>query len=200
MSGSAETFQGYTLGRIPRMQPTWTLTEEAFRRLLAVLDDDHEKAAQAYERLRYRTIGLLQWWGAADAEDLADATFDRVARKLEEGASIGEGSIGAYVRGVARMIFFESRRRSQVDAADLPLLAPTARPESAVLTCFDSCLEALAPPDRDVVLRYYEDGKASDVRRRLAGDLGITSTALRIRAHRLREQLERCVAACTERL
>jgi len=162
-----------------------------------MLDADRDRAAVAYEHLRERTAGLLRWWGAADPDDLADLTLDRVARKLEEGASIADGSFGAYVRGVARMIFYEARRRPQLHANDLPFLSPPPSSDPELLGCLDSCLNGLNPDDRSVVLRYYGDGKLSEVRRRLGTDLGVTMTALRIRAHRLRVQLERCVSACT---
>jgi hypothetical protein len=49
------------------------------------------------------------------------------------------------------------------------------------------------------VLRYYGEGKAADVRRSLASELGVSMTALRLRAHRTRLQLERCVSACRAR-
>ena len=50
---------------------------------------------------------------------------------------------------------------------------------------------------RSLVLRYYGEGKAAEVRRRLASELTLSTTALRIRAHRIRMQLEACVAART---
>jgi DNA-directed RNA polymerase specialized sigma24 family protein len=169
----------------------------AFDRLLTALDADRDRAAQAYEHLRDRTTGLLRWWGAADAEDLADVTLDRVARKLEEGVAIAEGSFGAYVRGVARMIFYEAQRRPKLQAGDAIHLAPPPSSDHDWLVCLDTCLDTLSPSERTLVLRYYGDGKPSDVRRRLGLELGVTMTALRIRAHRLRAQLERCVRECT---
>jgi DNA-directed RNA polymerase specialized sigma24 family protein len=171
----------------------------AFDRLLTALDSDRDRAGAAYEHLRERTIGLLRWWGAADAEELADVTLDRVARKLDEGATVAEGSFGAYVRGVARMIFYESRRRPQVQPGDGAYLAPPPSSDPDLLGCLESCLEGLEPADRHTVLRYYGEGKLSEVRKRLADELGVTMTALRIRAHRLRVQLERCVQGCRAR-
>jgi DNA-directed RNA polymerase specialized sigma24 family protein len=175
---------------------SWKLTEAAFERLLAALDHDRERGAVAYERLRHRLIGLLQWWGAPAAEDLADATLDRLARKLEEGAVIAAGSLGAYARGVARMIFYEAGRDARVP----PPPEPDPKPEDAerALTCLDRCLEALPPDERRLVLRYYEDGHKAELRRRLAAEAELSATALRIRVHRLRERLEACVTACRE--
>jgi len=174
------------------------VSADAFQRLLVALDADRDRAASAYEHLRERTIGLLRWWGALDAEDLADLTFDRVARKLDEGAVVPPASLGAYVRGVARMIFYEARRRPQIDARDVVYLTPQTD-DTRLFACLDSCLDGLSASDRDIVLRYYGDGKAADVRRALADELALSMTALRIRAHRIRLQLEKCVTACRGR-
>ena len=178
----------------------WTLSPEAFERLLAALSSDRERAAIEYEQLRHRIIGLLRWWGASQSEELADETLDRVARKLEEGASVGDCSLGAYVRGVARLVFYESTRQP----AASPLAHEPAVPESvddveAASQCLDRCLGALNVHDRTLLLRYYDSGKAAQVRKRLADELGISVTALRIRTHRLRAQVERGMSACLGR-
>lgn len=175
----------------------WALTPEAFERLLSALDPDRERAAAAYEQLRYRLVGLLRWWGAMQAEDLADDTLDRVAKKLVEGATIGSGSLGAYVRGVARMVYYESTREPLTPLTDQEPAAAvnTGEPEQAS-NCLDRCLASLTAGERSLLLKYYDGGKAADARRRLAEELGISMTALRIRAHRLRMTVERCVTAC----
>lgn len=176
----------------------WILTADTFERLLAALDPDRERAAIAYERLRHRLIGLLRWWGASTAEQLADETLDRVARKLTEGAAISSGSLGAYVRGVARLVFYESGRERLA-------LAPLSGDEPATVPlddlrgageCLDRCLASWPVTDRDLLLRYYGAGRASDVRKGIADELAISITALRIRMHRLRTRLEGCVTAC----
>jgi DNA-directed RNA polymerase specialized sigma24 family protein len=182
---------GITKGR-------WDLTADTFERLLEALDPDRERAAVAYERLRYRVIGLLRWWGSAAAEQLADDTLDRVARKLQEGAPIAPGSLGAYVRGVARLVFYESTREPLVPLAgrEPEMHAPSEASEAA--DCLDRCLASWGAGDRDLLLRYYDAGKASDLRRQMADELGISATALRIRTHRLRTRLERCVSTCLQ--
>ena len=174
----------------------WILTADTFERLLDALDPDRERAAIAYERLRYRIIGLLSWWGSSAPEELADATLDRVARKLQEGAAIPSGSLGAYVRGVARLVFYESsRERLTPLTGDEPAIAPAGDPAEAG-ECLDRCLASWGASDRDLLLRYYGAGKASEIRKRIADELAISTTALRIRTHRLRTRLERCVAEC----
>lgn len=172
-------------------------SDSAFELLLSALDADRDRAAGTYEHLRERTIGLLRWWGAPDAEDLADVAFDRVARKLAEGAVVPPGSLGAYLRGVARMIFYESRRRPRLQPHEAGLVGAEAAAGADLLSWLDACLDRLSSQDRDLVLRYYGEGKAAEVRRRLASELTLSTTALRIRAHRIRMQLEACVVART---
>src|SRR5581483_2975223 len=91
------------------------LTAQSLGHLLDLLDADRDRAALAYEKLRVRAAGLLEWWGAANADELADETLDRVARKLDGGASVPQTSLAAYVRGVARLVFYESRRGERSD-------------------------------------------------------------------------------------
>lgn len=175
----------------------WTLGPDAFERLLAALNADRDRAAIEYEQLRHRIIGLLRWWGATRPEELADDTLDRVALKLEEGARIGQGGLGAYVRGVARMVYYESTRQPSMPSLTRDVAAPEG-PDDLEETseCLDGCLSSLDSRDRTVLLRYYDAGKAADVRKGLADELGISMTALRIRTHRLRTEVEQCVTAC----
>lgn len=184
-----------------RSKAGWTLTAEAFDRLLKLLHPDRDQAAIEYERLRDRISGLFRWWGSSRALELADETIDRVARKLEEGADVRPGSVGAYVRGVARMVLYEASRRQQPAPLpdDLDLSAPISDHEqSATLVCFDRCMAKFSAADRKNLLRYYDDtgGKTIEARRRLADELGISTNVLRVRMHRLRERLEQCVTDC----
>jgi DNA-directed RNA polymerase specialized sigma24 family protein len=176
------------------------LTTESFEGLLRALDPDRDNAAHLYEDLRERLIGLHRWWGSPDPSGLADLTLDRVARKIAEGTPIPPGSLGAFVRGVARMIFHESaRQRVEPLGGYEPAAESHADPPiETALACLDRCLETLTAPDRKLVLRYYGEGAHIEVRKGLAADLGISMTALRLRTHRLRLRLERCVSSCLE--
>lgn len=170
----------------------WALTGAALDRLLERLDADRETAAARYEELRARLRALFEWWGAQDASALADRALDRVAVKLLEGTEIGAASLPAYVRSVAQHVLFEWRReesRQEKAVRDVPLHEPVTEEELAAL---DRCLERLEAEDRKLILEYYE-GTHKATRQRLAEKLGVTATALRIRAHRLRRRLRDCV-------
>jgi DNA-directed RNA polymerase specialized sigma24 family protein len=173
--------------------PEWTLSSGAFDRLLGILDADRDAAAVAYGELRQRVAGLHRWWGADDPDGLADLTLDRVARKLHEGVAIERGVFGAYVRGVARMVFYEAARQPRPVALEREPLAESPFVDEAPFECLDECLALLDPADRRLVLRYYDGRSQIAERRQLARELGISPTALRLRTHRLRLRLERCV-------
>lgn len=176
------------------------ISAAAFDAFLNALHPDRDRAGEVFERLRERVTGLLEWWGAPRSAELADETLDRVARKIEEGTHVAQGSLGAYVRGVARMVFYESMR-DRTDQLDEPETLIESRAEDAepALACLDDCLSTLQHDERELVLRYYGTGKRADIRQRLAEEHGLSISALRIRTCRLRQRLEACVKPCLKR-
>src|SRR5688500_16632332 len=87
----------------------WTLTPEAFARLLSRRWDDAGSAAREYEALP-RRLGLFSVRrGAAGPAALADEAMDRVARRLDEGEPIDQ--LRAYAAGVGRRMLLEDLKR-----------------------------------------------------------------------------------------
>ena len=74
--------------------------------------------------------------------------------------------------------------------------------DEGIYKCLDDCMQKLPEENRQLVLRYYQDEKKVkiDNRQILAEELGIAINALRIRAHRIRLLLRKCVQECTEQL
>jgi FAD/FMN-containing dehydrogenase len=178
----------------------WALTGQALDGLLARLDDDRERAAVRYEQLRSRLQALFGWWGAENAFELADRTIDRVAAKLQEGALVPAPSLPAYLRGAARLVYYESLREAEREESahrQAPTLAEADLQAEETLRALDGCLETVPTADRELILDYYSAAGGSNIsaRRSLAGRLAMSATALRIRAHRLRQRLEECVRA-----
>jgi DNA-directed RNA polymerase specialized sigma24 family protein len=100
---------------------------------------------------------------------------------------------------VAHKVYLEYVRKKPI-AKPLPLRASVAEPDETEREhdCLDKCLEQLATKNRDLVTRYYQGEKRSKIenRKKLAQELEITLDALRIRAHRIRRQLQQCVFQC----
>lgn len=188
----------------PPQKKGWVLTPEAFAGLLAALDPDESRAAEEYEAVRRRLVRLFQWRGVEFAEDYADETINRVARKLQEGERIR--NLSGYVGGVARLVLLEAhkeRERAAFDRLPPPVVEAEAETDEGEgrVRCFESCMGGLDPETRTLILEYYDDagGARIEKRRRLAAALGLEMNALRNRALRLRDRLERCIRECVER-
>jgi RNA polymerase sigma factor (sigma-70 family) len=190
----------------------WVLTERAFAKLLAFLDPDRERAAEKYEELRKRLVTICRWRRCPSPEKLADETFDRLSRRLDEGEQVQASDPAAYLYGVARNVLKEywirqqlERTAGQAHAALRPEADEAAeldqREHSQRLDCLDRCLDELPPEDLDLIMRYYsfEPTRKIAERSELAASLGISVGALRTRVHRLRRSLEVCVNGCLKK-
>jgi hypothetical protein len=180
--------------------------------LLAALDQDEMRAAEKYETLRYKLVNLLTWKGCtdSDADELADRTLDRVAGKIAGGEKVE--NVAAYAGSVARFILLEHSRRKREDAVgdDLPEVA--VEPEIDILKesdsrmeCLRDCMAETIPnlTDRRIIVGYYDtesNEKNKNARKRLAESLDMSIGALKVKACRLRDKLERCINNCVERV
>jgi DNA-directed RNA polymerase specialized sigma24 family protein len=184
------------------------LTAQALIRLLERLGDDEEQAAKKYEDLRHTLIRSFEWRGAPFPEEHADETFNRLARKLDEGVEIR--NINDYTYTVARLVWLEAlkgdhKRHTQLDEIEHEPIAHDTSREVAEkedsLFCLDDCLDALPYASRDLIMEYYVDEKRNriDRRRDLAERLGLRRDALANRAQRLRDKLEQCVSRCLKK-
>jgi RNA polymerase sigma factor (sigma-70 family) len=181
------------------------LTAAAFAKLLACLDADVERAGEKYEDLRRTLIKFFEWRGAPFPEDHADETFNRVARRLEEGVEIK--NIGGYCYEVARLVCLEVHKatagRHEPLEANQQRAAPadaddSAREREILLDCLEGCLGRLPEESRALIVEYYQDERRDRIERRkaLADALGLRREALANRAQRLRDKLEQCVTRC----
>jgi DNA-directed RNA polymerase specialized sigma24 family protein len=178
------------------------LTSEAFDKLLDHFSPDPEEAARRYEVMRVKLIRYFEWRSCPLPEDEADLTIDRVTRRIDEGENIF--NLNAYFFTVARLVFMETlKRRERPTDLDAVLAVPAAsasldEKKETRLRCLDDCLDKLPIESRSLILGYYQDEGGAKIarRRQLAEALGIPLNALRIRAHRVRTILEKCVAGC----
>jgi DNA-directed RNA polymerase specialized sigma24 family protein len=173
--------------------------DEPLLRLLSRLGSSDQTAGDAYEALRRLLCRYFEAREATDAEGLTDQVLDRVSRRVRDGVEIAD--VHAYARGVARLVLLESRRRPA--AEPLPDDPPDRSDDPTVdddvaARCLDRCLDRLDGPTQAHVMAYYsDDGRGRiDGRKRLAAELGVSATALRLRMLRLRLSLEQCVRGC----
>ena len=180
----------------------WTLTAEALNKLLEHFSANREEAGRQYNLMGLKLARYFEWRSCSLSEDLAEETISRVARRIDEGEKVT--NLHAYFFSVARLVFMESLREPERtvpldEVAELPAdqLGADEQKEDR-LNCLDRCLEELSVESRSLILKYYHDEKRAkiDYRKQLAEALGIPLNALRIRAHRIRTALEKCVREC----
>jgi DNA-directed RNA polymerase specialized sigma24 family protein len=178
------------------------LDRDAWRRLLGFLElTCPNGSGTAYERVRERLVRFFRAKGVTHAEELADATFDRVARKLSGEKVIDIRNPIGYVLGVARLIWLESvklevARRHRLDHYDVVHTdAAEARETEQNSAILERCLGELSAEERALLLDYYQGRGQSRIERRqaLVRNLGLNPGLLRTRVHRLRAQLGRRV-------
>jgi RNA polymerase sigma factor (sigma-70 family) len=187
------------------MKRNWNLTAESFDLLLDWLDSDRDQAGLKYEKIRLRLIKIFTCRGCQEADDLADEAINRVSAKLGEIIKDYSGDPALYFYGVAQKIHMEYLRKKPLlsESSGVVRSAPVAEATTEIETeyaCLEQCMETLPNQNRQLVLGYYQEEKRAkiDHRKKLADHLGIGLNALRIRAHRIRLQLQNCVQECVE--
>lgn len=181
------------------MSDDWTIDEGDFERLLGFLAPNRDVAAE-----RFVTVwrGLVKTFASRrcyEAEDLADETMFRVARKTRTLKKF-DGDFALYIYRVGRFIYREWLRRVNRVPPEPP--PPPPEPDEDALGCLDECLARLPPDDREIAVEYYrfEGRERINNRKGLAEKFGLSPNALRIRALKLRALLGECVAECVRRL
>jgi len=179
--------------------------------LLSWLDNGVESGGETYIEMRRRLVAYFDRRNRPFADDLADETFNRVSKTLEQSGTIEVTPPARYCYVVARFVLLEDIRRSRKyvpvdESRDLIPVGPRpfadAEDRNSVkeqrLECLDHCLDQLKPDQRELAIEYYRDAKRERIERRraLADRLRITMNALGVRACRIRNALEVCVDAC----
>jgi len=180
------------------------ITQEHFDSLLSWLDVDREQAGTKYEELRRTLIKIFIWRGFPEAEDLADETINRVARRVQDLAPTYTGNPSLYFYGVANNLLKEMARKKRLQVPldqTRQIVSQLDPPESSDrLDCLGKCLDQLRTDHRQLFLMYYDPRERSRVghRREIAERLDMEPNALRVRMYRTRAALERCISNCVK--
>lgn len=182
------------------------ITPEDFERFLTWLDPDQQQASKQYEAINAKMTRFFVCRGCGvDAEHLADETINRVIIKMRVLADSYVGDRLPYFFGVARYVHKEYCKRVKEEEEGIrrmrDLLPPpvySSEEKEREDNCLERCMKELTRENRELIRKYYTGEKHAkiDHRRELADQMGIAPNALRIRAHRIRTDLRRCVEAC----
>jgi DNA-directed RNA polymerase specialized sigma24 family protein len=198
------------------LKKDWTVTPEAFDKLLAWLDADREAAGEKYEKIRQKLIKLFKWRNCTPEEEYADLTINRVTRRVFEGANVSDQKPYLYFHGIALNVIREYWRGrlkhkredfEELNPLELAADSPHQKMEQEVeqdreagrFACMQECLRALPADTRDFIVEYHHGESKKDVRKEMAEKLKVPMNVLRIRACRVREGLQRCVDGCLKR-
>ncbi|MDQ3012203.1 MAG: sigma-70 family RNA polymerase sigma factor, partial [Acidobacteriota bacterium] len=183
----------------------WSVTKDAFERLLNWLDADREQAALKYESLRRRLIEYFAKRQCAAAEDLTDEVLNCVVDHLNKRTSLLLDKPLPYIFGIARNIYRHYvNQQLRVDGEAEPHRLPDRHDseesweKEQISQCLHQCLRRLKEDERQTLVLYYlKSTTARDEHRlRLAERLGCTINALRLKMMRLRDQLRSCITSC----
>ena len=178
------------------------LTEEAFNKLLAWLNPDREVAAETYNKIQVRLIRIFSTNGCGDPEKLTNQTFDRILSKIDWLIANYVGDPLHYFYAIARNIIKEDYRNRTAARAVPPVDSGDEDKESDELyQCLDECMEKLSQRGQRLLISYYEEEGNEKIvnRRKLAGELGITISALRLRVFHMRAQVKICMEICLQK-
>jgi DNA-directed RNA polymerase specialized sigma24 family protein len=189
------------------VKKNWTITSDAFQRLLEWLDEGDDSDGHKYLEIRRRLVIYFDRKNCRAPDALADETLNRAARRLEEAGKIESESPAKFCYITARFVFLEHLRDG--DKKDVPLDDVLERSNAAddgeerklkekMLDCLEQCTARLETISREIITDYYfgEERAKIDNRRALAQSLGISTNALTIRACRIRDKLQTCVREC----
>lgn len=190
-------------GSVSRRRQT-ELTAEAFAQLLKWLAPEPERAGEKYEQIRRGLIKIFRCRGSAIAEDLADETINRVAGKVGEIAGSYVGEPASYFYAVADKIYLEYLRTASAQLRPLPAEVVEKKHSNEEMElkyeCLEECLGRLPAHSREIIHVYYghdQAGREKIARRKeLAKQLGIGTSILWLKAHRIRQNLKKCVSQC----
>ena len=186
----------------------WSPGHKAFRRFLEWLDEVADSGGQKYLEIRRRLVCYFDRKNCPSADELADETLNRVARRLDEEGAITGASPAHYCYIIAKYVFLEYQRQhvhrpGGLDTAPILVTEAPEPGDSAErrFQCLDCCLERLKPDERELIVEYYRGEQRWKIehRRGLAARLGLTANALSIRVCRIRDRLEKCVKTCCEK-
>jgi DNA-directed RNA polymerase specialized sigma24 family protein len=174
---------------------------DAWAKLLSFLPRTHgDGPGSAYERAHKRLVRFFRARGATHAEELADATFDRVARKLRS-ETLAVHNPSGYLLGMARRIWLEQvklevsqrHRLGHYQATHMHDDHDDTRARERHGAILDRCLGELAPEQRSLLMSYYQGRGQVRItgRQDLVRSLGMNPGMLRTRVHRLRARLSR---------
>ena len=106
------------------------------------------------------------------------------------------GDTVLYFLGVANNVHHEYLKRPTL--SEKPPVRDVREGEEQTHQCLEMCISNLTQRSQHLIRQYYAEEKQAkiDLRKRLADELGLSPNTLRVRALRIREELQACIQRC----
>src|SRR6476659_1684976 len=150
-------------------------SRNTFARLLRWLDDGADSQGERYLEMRSRLVAYFDRRNRPAPDILADETFDRISRTLEESGRIRVSPPARYCYVVARFVLLEDIRRVErtvpfeetrpVNHRSVSSGAAGDENNERSLDCLARCLGRLKAEDRELIVEYYRDAKRQRIDR-----------------------------------
>lgn len=170
---------------------------ELFDYFLNWLDPERDTAAKKYQALRAQIISFLVRRRCTEPEKLADDALTIFAHRLPHLREKIRDPL-PYLTVVARNLNTELITSRHLPLpADIPAAPPSLdeTEEERIFESLEECLRELRAEDRELFLQYFEweSQDRADFRKEMSAQRGITPNALRLRIHKIKLRLRRCI-------
>ncbi|NJM54496.1 MAG: hypothetical protein HC846_14665, partial [Blastocatellia bacterium] len=95
------------------LKKNWTLNPAAFNKFLAWLDGGTDSEGRNYLDIRERLVAFFDRKNCLNADELADETINRAARRLEEEGEIESETPAKFCYITAKFVFLEYLRSAE---------------------------------------------------------------------------------------
>ena len=165
-----------------------------YSELAKILEPASSSPEAGFQLCRRKLIKFFSWRRCEDPVNLADETIFRVLRNVNRGKVILQENPYRYVYAVALNVYREKVREEKHPAVPIDEdLLPVAAPEQTD-DCREFCIKQLSDEKLKLVNEYYLLDRDE-----LAQKLELTVNALRIRIHRIKQELRNCYKDCQKR-
>jgi RNA polymerase sigma factor (sigma-70 family) len=169
-----------------------------FNELLLRLEPDCPDLEKSYKQLRLKLVKFFSWRRCEDPDSLADETIVRAIKNLHNGEEVRSSKPYSYIYAIATNVFREYlRARKKSDEITGNLADPATVLSEDENDCRWQCLQTLAPDKLRLLERYY---LSEENREMLAQSLNVSTNALRLQIHRIKNELRECHKACLQKL
>ena len=171
-----------------------SLDQLDYNRLFKLLEPGSPSPESGFNLCRLKLIKFFSWRWCPDPTNLADETIVRLLKNVKQGLMTSSETPYKYVYAIALNVYREHRREIRKQpSVSYDEAVGTWAPESSD-GCRELCLEKLPNEKVELLNQYY----LLD-REELAEKLQLSLNALRLRIHRIKEELRNCYEECQKR-